>query len=146
MDALLGEAGVVEDEHAAGRSQLLAHEALQLPDAALIVPRRHRQELLQLARRGAHPLGDVLRVLALDGQRQPDQVAATEGPPFRATEEATEARVEALQRRQQDLQILVVHGGEPSSSGPPVRTANGSAALRGATIADTSPICLQPAL
>jgi hypothetical protein len=49
------------------------------------------QELLELARWGPDPLGDVLHVLALDRQGQADQVLAARGPSLRPAEEATEA-------------------------------------------------------
>ena len=129
VDPLLGEARVVEDEHAARGAELLAHEALQLADAALVVPGRVGQELLELARRRPDLLGDVLHVLALDRQGEADQVLAAEGSSLRAAEEAGEASVEALECRQQGLEILVGDHGNPFPSGPPGQTA--SAALSG---------------
>jgi hypothetical protein len=129
MDPLLGEARVVEDEHPARGSELLPHEALQLADAALVVPGRVGQELLELARRRPDLLGDVLDVLALDRQDEPDQVLASEGSPLRAPEEAGEAGVEAFERWQQGFEILVGDHGNPFRSGPPGQTE--SAALSG---------------
>jgi len=129
MDPLLREARVVEDEHPARGPELLAHEALQLADAAHVVPGRVRQELLELARWRADLLGDVLHVLALDRQGQADQVLAAEGASLRPAEEAGEAGVEAFERRQQGFEIRVRENGDPFPSGPPGQTA--SAALSG---------------
>src|SRR5215467_11711709 len=65
-DPFLGKAGVVQDQDPISRAHLLAHEALQFLDTALLVPGRVAQELLQLARRSPNLLRNVLHVLTLD--------------------------------------------------------------------------------
>jgi len=123
---LLGEARVVEDEDATRRAELLTHEALQLADAALVIPGRVGDELLELAWRRPDLLRDVLDVLALDRQGEPDQVLAPKGPSLRAAEEAGEASVEGFERRQQGFETHVGdHARDPFPSGPPGRTADG---------------------
>src|SRR6266536_2224602 len=112
-DPLLLEPRVVQDQRPVGSPELLTHKLLEFADAALVVPGRVAQELLQLARGGLHLLGDVLHVLALDGEVQANQVLPAPGPAFRTAEEAVETSVELLQLGQQRLQIVSGHDSTP---------------------------------
>src|SRR6266540_7316673 len=106
LHPLLCKAGVVDDQHPVGRTELLPDQPLQLGHTAGVIPGGVADQLLQLAGWRADLLGDVLHVLPRDRQQQPSHIPLPPRAPLRPTEELSEAGMERLQLRQQRCQVL----------------------------------------